>query len=65
MYDPRTLYLPPELRPKAEPFHRTRLGRLGPDQPELSEHEATETRMTPKRRSDSTYRLRPKRSRVA
>lgn len=65
MYDPRTLNLPPELRPKAEPFHRTRLGRLRPDQPELSEHESTEARMTPKRRADSTYRLRTRRSPVA
>ncbi len=65
MHDPKTMYLPTEQRPHAEPFHRTRLGRLGPDQPELSEHETTETRMTPKRRSDSSYRIRTRRSPVA
>ncbi len=65
MHDPKTMYLPTEQRPHAEPFHRTRLGRLGPDQPELSEIQATETRMTSKRRSDSTYRIRARHSRVA
>jgi hypothetical protein len=65
MHDPRTLFLPSELRPKAEPFHRIRIGRLSPGEPETPEIETTDTRMTGKRRSDSSYRIRTRRSPVA
>jgi hypothetical protein len=67
MFDPRILYMPPDQRPKAQPqpYHRPRISRLSPGQPETSEHQAVGTRMTEKYRSDSTYRIRTRRSRVA
>jgi len=65
MFDPKVMFLPPELRPKAEPYHKTRIGRLCPGQPEPREHPATDTRMTGEYRSDCTYRLRPWRSKAA